>query len=252
MSIKGQRIVLTGGAGGIGTLVAQDLIEREADVLVVDRVKPRTLNARYLAGDLSTMEGIAAIAAEIAQEQPEILINLAGMQFFGPMEQETSAHLHAGYMVNLIAPIALTQSVLPAMKYWRSGQIVNIGSVFGAINYPHFATYSSAKAGLRGFSEALRRELHGSGVAVTHIAPRAVRTRLNDGKVMRFAELTNMTMDEPDAVALKIVQATIERKKDVVIGFRERVFVQVNALAPRLVDAAIAADTIKARHLFTP
>jgi short-subunit dehydrogenase len=252
MSIKGKRIVLTGGAGGIGMLVAKEFLERDADVLVVDRVKPLNLNARYLIGDLSTMEGISAVAAELVQEQPDILINLAGVQFFGPMEQETSAHLHAGYLVNLIAPVALTQAVLPAMKYWGSGQIVNIGSVFGAINYPHFATYSSAKAGLRGFSEALRRELHGSSVAVTYVAPRAVRTGLNGGKVMRFAELTKMTMDEPESVARKIVQATIDRKKDVVIGFRERVFIRVNALAPRLVDAAIAGDTMKARNLFTP
>jgi short-subunit dehydrogenase len=252
MSLDAKKIVVTGGAGGIGALVVKELLARGADVLVVDRVPPPAANARYANGDLSTMDGVDAVAAEIAHEQPDILINLAGLQFFGPMEQEATAHLHASYMVNLIAPVVLTQAVLPAMKYWGSGQIVNIGSIFGSIGYPHFVAYSSAKAGLRGFSEALRRELRGSGVDVTYIAPRAVRTGLSSAKVMRFAELTRMTMDEPETVASKIVQATIDRKKDVYVGFPERFFVLVNALAPRLVDVVLMADTAKARQLFTP
>ena len=75
---------------------------------------------------------------------------------------------------------------------------------------------------------------------------------MNDAKVMRFAELTRMTMDLPEIVAGKILRAVIDRKKDVFIGFPERFFVGVNALAPRLVDAVLAADTAKARQLFTP
>lgn len=251
MSLEGKRIVVTGGAGGIGALVVEELLVRDADVLVVDKAKQLESRARYLAGDLSTPDGIDGVATGIARDRPDILINLAGIQYFGPVERQKAAHLHASYMVNLVAPVMLTQAVLPAMKTRGLGQIVNVGSVFGAINYPHFVTYSSAKAGLRGFSEALRRELHETGISVTYIAPRAVRTGLNDGAVMRLIALTKMTMDEPDAVAYRIVQATDDRKKDVVIGFPERLFVRVNAIAPRLVDAALAADTLKARSLFT-
>lgn len=252
MSLEGSKIVLTGGAGGIGTLVAQELRFLGADVLVVDRLDPPPGGTRYLQGDLSTMSGICAVADAIGREAPQILINLAGAQYFGPVEEQASAHVQTGYMVNLLAPVLLTQAVLPAMKRRSSGQIVNIGSIFGSINYPHFATYSSAKAGLRGFSEALRRELHASGIDVTYIAPRAVRTGLNSALVMRFAELAKMRMDEPDAVARRIVRAVRERKTDVFIGFPERFFVRVNALLPRLVDRVLSTQTIKARKLFTP
>ena len=79
-------------------------------------------------------------------------------------------------MVNLVAPAALCCACLPFMKRRNSGQIVNIGSIFGSIPLAHFAAYSSAKSGLRAFSEALRRELADTKIAVTYIAPRAVRT----------------------------------------------------------------------------
>jgi len=249
MSIKGKKIVLTGGAGGIGLLVAQELLFADADVLVVDRAAPPPSIKRYARDDLSTMEGIVAIAAVIAAEAPDILINLAGTQYFGPMELQPSDKIQMTYMVNLLAPVLLTQAVLPSMKRRGSGHIVNVGSIFGSINYPHFATYSSAKAGLRGFSEALRREVHGA-IDVTYIAPRAVKTGFNGADVMRFAEITKMNMDAPETVAHQIVQAIIDRKKDVFIGFPERFFVRVNALLPRLVDAAMTRETTKAKSLF--
>jgi short-subunit dehydrogenase len=252
MSLEGRKIVLTGGAGGIGALVARELRSLGADVLVVDRLAPPPADGRYLQGDLSTMSGICAVAGELRHEAPHMLINLAGAQYFGPAEAQPSAHVHAGYMVNLLAPVLLTQAVLPVMKQRASGQIVNIGSIFGSINYPHFATYSSAKAGLRGFSEALRRELHGSGIDVTYVAPRAVRTGLNNALVMRFAELAKMHMDEPETVARRIVTAIRERRADVFIGFRERFFVRVNALLPRLVDNVLSTQTTKTRKLFSP
>ena len=134
------------------------------------------------------------------------------------------------------------------MQARKGGQIVNIGSVLGSINYPYFATYSSSKAGLKGLSEGLRRELHGTGIAVTHISPRAARTAFNSAAVNRFMEITGMNADEPEIVALKIADAIIARKKDVSIGFRERQFVRINALLPRLIDAGIAPQTLKARR----
>jgi short-subunit dehydrogenase len=122
--------------------------------------------------------------------------------------------------------------------------------MLGAVKYPFFASYSSAKAGLQGLSEGLRRELNGSGVAVTYIAPRAARTAFNSPAVMRFMELTKMKTDEPDFVADRIVAAIIGRKKEVFIGFQERMFMRLNALLPRLIDAGISPQTAKARHLF--
>jgi short-subunit dehydrogenase len=252
MALNGKRVVLTGGTRGIGERVTRELKLNRADVLLIGRVKPESAAVRHLQGDLSTMEGVTAIAVAIAEEPPDILVNLAGAQYFGPIERQMSHDVHANYMVNLLAPVLLSQSVLPAMKQRGSGQIVNIGSIFGSISYPHFATYSSAKCGLRGFSEALRRELSGSGVTISYIAPRAVRSSTNTAAIRRFVHMAGMTLDEPDSVARQIVGAIVNQKKEVYIGLPERFLVRVNALLPRLIDVFMKTQTIKARSLFRP
>ena len=249
MPFSNQEILVTGGSGGLGALICADLKGRGARVTVLDRVAPGEGFA-HIAGDLSTAEGLEAAALAMADRPWDRLINLAGIQHFGPVEAQSPSHLIATYMINLVAPVRLTQAVLPGMKARGRGHIVNIGSIFGSINFAHFATYSSSKAGLRGFSQALRRELSGTGVGVTYVAPRAVRTALNSEKVMAFARLTHMNMDEPAAIAARIMATIQARRPEAYFGFPESLFVRVNALAPGLVDRALAANDRKAAHLF--
>lgn len=247
--LEGKQIVVTGAAGGIGSLVSMRLIALGAHVTGVDRLECSKCPETILA-DLATEEGQTKLAETLTRRQVDILVNIAGLQYFGPFEQQAIDNLWLGYAVNLIAPAVLARAVLPQMQARGDGQIVNIGSMLGAVKYPFFASYSSAKAGLQGLSEGLRRELSGQGIAVTYIAPRAARTAFNSPAVMRFMELTKMKADEPEFVADKIVDAIVGRKNEVFIGFQERLFMRLNAILPRLVDAGISPQTAKARHLF--
>ena len=249
MSFDGKEILLTGGAGGLGGLISRLITAEGGRVTVLDRTEPAG-GLGFMRQDLSTPEGIEAAAEAVAARDWDIVVNLAGIQHFGPLELQSPAHLVASYMVNLVAPVRLTQAVLPKMKARKSGQIVNVGSIFGSINFAHFVTYSSAKAGLRGFSQALRRELSGTGVAVTYVAPRAVRTALNTPAVMEFAKLTHMNMDEPQMIAERIVAAIRARKRDAYFGYPEAIFVRLNAIFPGLVDRALSANDRKAARLF--
>lgn len=250
MRFEGKQVLLTGGGGGLGALIHEHLTLEGARVVVLDRAPPPDRVDMYLQHDLSTPAGIDDAVADVAALPWDIVINLAGIQHFGPLQRQTPQHVVATYMVNLVAPVRIAQAVLPGMRARGSGQIVNVGSIFGSINFAHFATYSSAKAGLRGFSQALRRELVGSGLDVTYIAPRAVRTALNSPKVMEFAKLTQMNMDPPEVIAAKIVQAIHARRRDVYFGFPESLFVRLNAVFPGLVDRALAANDRKAALLF--
>jgi short-subunit dehydrogenase len=248
--LEGQRVILTGAAGGIGSLVATRLRSEGAIVTGVDRVECTVCDDSIIA-DLSSEAGLADLSVKLAALQVNMLVNIAGLQYFGPFEQQAADNIWLGYAVNLIAPATLSRAVLPQMQARRSGQIVNIGSMLGAIKYPFFATYSSAKAGLQGLSEGLRRELHGSGIAVTYVAPRAARTAFNSPAVMRFMELTRMQSDEPQFVADRITHAIITRKAETFIGFQERIFMRLNALLPSLIDAGLTKQTAKARRIFT-
>jgi short-subunit dehydrogenase len=141
--------------------------------------------------------------------------------------------------LNTLVPMQLTRQVVQYMIDQGKGQIVNVGSTFGSIAFAWFAAYSSSKFGLRGFSEALRRELADSGVGVTYVAPRGVKTKLNSTSIYRMADKVKMTMDEPTWVAQRIVKGIEKGRKDIYLGFPESLFVRVNALLPRLVDGAL-------------
>lgn len=250
MRFENRRVLITGGAGEIGRLLTHELAREGALVTVLDRQPPADERTPFLRGDLASPEGLDAACAQAAQLRCDILVNLAGVQHFGPVEQQAPEDLARTYTVNLLAPVRLAQAVLPAMRARREGQIVNVGSIFGSIAFAHFATYSSSKAGLRGFSQALRRELAGSGVDVTYIAPRAVRTAFNTPKVLEFASITGMAMDAPDKVAARMAEAIARRRRDVYLGFPEALFVRLNALAPALVDRALAASDRRVAKLF--
>ena len=251
MNLKGKTIAITGGAGGIGSKLASQAAERGATPIIIDRVALPDFPWHYIQGDLSSMEGVLTIGQQLAGAQPDIMVNLAGIQHFGMLEMQSPEQVALMAQVNLVAPILLTQTVLPAMKKRKSGQIVNIGSIFGSIAFAHFVTYSATKAGIKAFSESLRRELADSGITVTHIAPRAVRTPLNSEKILQLAARTNMAMDVPELVAKRMIEAIESDAKDVYIGFPESLFVRINALLPRIVDGALAKNDCIAKEILT-
>ncbi len=247
-SLEGRIILVTGGAGGIGAPLVSILRSRGAQVTTLGRGE---MPGRHIRADLSTQAGIAQAAEQARLLAPHMLFNIAGRQYFGPVEGQRPADLAADYMVNLIAPATLAQAVLPLMKQRGRGHIVNVGSVFGSINFAHFAGYSSAKAGLKGFSQALRREVRRSGVTVCHVAPRGVNTGFNGPMVQRLATLTGMKLDDPIHVANRILRAAMAGKPDTIIGWPEALFTRLNALFPGLVDRALAGNNAKAASLFS-
>ncbi len=252
MNITDSTILITGASGGIGGAIARQLAERGASLVLVNRDSKRlTIFADELravggtvlplVGDLA-MPGEPARLAREALEQTgsiDILINCAGVQNFGFFAQESAVDTATLFNINTIAPIALANAILPHMLERGKGQIVNLGSIFGSIGFPCFASYSASKFALRGFSEALRRELAGTGIGVTYIAPRFTRTAFNRSVVTRMANALKMNQDEPESVAASVI-ATIERDgQDHYLGWPEKWFVRLNSILPRLVDPSL-------------
>ncbi|MDX8397820.1 MAG: SDR family oxidoreductase [Mariprofundaceae bacterium] len=252
MNLKDKRVILTGAAGGMGRIIAASLLEKGVRLAMVDaNAKALEQLTNELSGDvymvpadLSSADGCVA-AIKLSKQclgEVDILVNLAGLNSFSSFAEQDPAHIEMMMRVNVLAPMLLTRALLPDLIERNSGQLVNVGSVFGSIGFAWFATYSASKFGLRGFSESLRRELAYTNLNVTYIAPRAVKTPMNDDRVMQMGVATGMNMDEPEIIVGKIIEAIESDKKDCYFGFPESLFVRINALLPRIVDMALAGQ----------
>ncbi|MFQ5755006.1 MAG: SDR family oxidoreductase [Acidiferrobacterales bacterium] len=252
MQLNDARVLLTGACGGIGRETALRLAAAGARLVLAGRNAGilDTLQAQKAKGggiastmtiDISQPGGAQQIqkAAQAALGGIDVLINNAGVLDFGPFAAQSSEAIQRLFAINVIGPVQLTRAVLPNMLDQGRGHIVNIGSVFGSIGFAYMSVYSSSKFAMHGFSQALRRELTGSGITITYVAPRATRTGLNTGAVYRMCEALGMSMDTPDKVAARVVDAIQRDARDVYIGWPESLFVRINALLPGAVDVAL-------------
>ncbi len=257
MDLQNKRVVLTGAAGGMGTVLARLMSEKGARLALVDangeaveKLAAELSGAIAVAGDLATRQGCEAIARETGEKLGgvDLLINLAGIMSFAAFEDEDDERIELLMHINLIAPMLMSRALLPGMLAQNAGRIVNVGSMFGSIGFAYFAAYSASKFGLRGFSQALRRELADTGVGVTYVSPRAVKTPINTGPIMRMGAATKMNMDDPDVIAGKILAAIEAEKNEAYFGFPESLFARINGILPGVVDGGTADQNRIARE----
>ena len=251
MELRGKTVLLTGASGGIGQAIALQLAAAGARLVLVARNTARlaTLQAELVAkhpadhqifsADLTKEQERQDLLAFVRDQHGiDLLINNAGISQFGLVAQQDYA---TQLSTNLLMPMLLTQTLLPELQRKSAAMIVNVGSAFGSIGYPGFTGYSASKFGLRGFTEALKRELSDSAVQVLYFAPRATDTSINsDAVVAMNRELGNQS-DSPALVAEALVQQIQQNQARRFIGWPEQLFVRVNAVLPGIVDKALAA-----------
>lgn len=257
MNLQDKRVVLTGAAGGMGSVLARLMHEKggklalvDANVEAVEKLAAELAGSIAIAGDLSTRQGCELIASAVEEKLGgvDLLINLAGIMSFAAFEDEDDERIELLMHINLIAPMLLSRALLPGMLAQNSGRIVNVGSMFGSIGFAYFAAYSASKFGLRGFSQALRRELADTNVGVTYLSPRAVKTAINTGPIVEMNAATKTNVDEPEAVAKMILEAIEAEKKEAYFGFPESLFARINGILPGVVDNGTAAQNRIARE----
>ena len=241
-------VLITGAGSGIGRALAVKGAGLGFDLILVGRTKSKLeetaalipdTKVTILAADVTTPQGRAAIAGA-AGARLDILINNAGTLSVGHLADMDDDALTRMITTNLTAPMALTRELLPALKTAK-GRIVNVGSVFGDIAYPFFAAYSATKFGLRGFSDAIRRELSGSGIGVTYIAPRATHTAA-ESEFAALIEPMQMTLDSAERVAFQAWVAILAGKRESFPKGKERFFVKIQRLFPSLIDKSVGAQ----------
>lgn len=263
MSFSNKSIVLTGATGGLGQAIALQLGKLGAKVALVGRNEAALIK---LSQEITTLGGsgfpiINDFQAEDAAEhviesaknqmgEIDILINTAGTLDFTYFKDQSPTRIAQILYINTIVPMLLTRAVLPHLTERNAGQIVNIGSIFGSIGYPHYTTYSASKFALRGFSQALRRELFDTNIKISYIAPRAIKTAINnEASALMMAE-TKANVDNPVKVANEIIDVIHRAKNEHYIGQPESFFAWLNGVIPAAVTNGLKKPTLIARkHL---
>jgi short-subunit dehydrogenase len=252
MKIENSNVLLTGAGGGIGSSLLAQLIDKNASVIAITR-NPNSLmrikeDAGYtdsqltiIAADITSDEGLTQVInkTNTAHNGINILINCAGSNEFSSLSKMSDSNIKKQIFTNLLAPILITKKLLPLLLKNKQAHIVNIGSGFDCIGYPGFSVYCASKFGLRGFTEALRRELADTNIKITLVSPRATKTKMNDSVVNQLNNELGNKSDEPDYVAQQIIKAIETSKKEIYLGWPERLFTKINRIIPSMLDKAL-------------
>lgn len=262
MRIEEISAVVTGAAGGIGEPLCRRLVAQGANVLLVGRSTEKLgrladvlANLRgsgvgrheaprqrvdVVAVDLTTSSGRLSVRAAAEQRRANVLVHGAAVPAFGEIQSMSDDTLTTLFLTDIVAPIALTRELLPQLQRAPRASVLAIGSMVGEIGLPGFTSYGAAKAGLRTFCEALRRELAETSVRVQYLAARATRTGFNDPRTKRYNELTKTRSDPPERVADAVVDMLRTGQAVRHLGMPERLFVRLNGAVPTWIDGGFA------------
>lgn len=177
--LRGKTAVVTGGAKGIGRAIVEQLVSSGAQVHVWD-INPIELSSvTFTTVDVTERDQIAsAIEAMLRRgSRIDILINDAGyLGKLNAFDEHDPADWHRIIQVNLIGMMQVTQQVLPHMRRWGGGRIVNMASLAGKEGLAKLAAYSAASAGVTSFTKALGREIADTNIRVNCVAPGPIDT----------------------------------------------------------------------------
>ena len=243
MKLRDRVWLLLGGTGGIGRALLAPLTQAGARVIVASRHPEKLEHLKSV-----TVEHLDLAAIDLDQQlvrlseaYPEIdgVIHCAGQNRFAGLSSMAVSELDAQLTVNLRSAMLVARHFVPRFEKAGNGALVFVGSTFGSIGFPGYTAYCATKFGLRGFTEALRRELADTAVQVVYVAPRATATEMNPAEVNELNRALGNRVDAPEAVASQILRAMENDDRRRFLGWPEKLFVVINGVLPRLVDKAM-------------
>lgn len=226
---ESKTVVITGASAGIGAAAARRFASEGANLVLAARGRAQLDElVTELEGRGSAALAVPTDVADIGRLGHlidravshfggiDVLVNNAGANLRGPLEQFDPAELVRVVTINLSAPIALSRLALPHLRRSSTPAIVNIASLAGRVPLAHEAVYSATKFGLRSFSFSLADELAEAGIKVAVVSPGPVDT----GFIMdELEQVPDIVLSQPMATADRVAQLVVDSAAD---GKRER------------------------------
>lgn len=233
---QGKVAWITGASSGIGAALSVAFVRDGGSVILSGRNIGALEKVAMECGDADRCHILPfettnydSLPGQVAQAfghfgRVDILVNNAGISQRSLAVDTDMSVYNRIIDIDLLAPIALTQAILPRFLTQGNGQLVMISSVAGKAGVPMRTAYCAAKHGLIGYSDALRSEVAGQGVHVLTVAPGSVRTNVSrnalsgDGSVRGVSDKAIDNGIDPAEVARQIWQAVADGRREIVIA----------------------------------
>ena len=216
--IKGKTVLITGGASGIGFLMAKEFIKKMAAKIVIFDIDLSSLQASKqkfqnenteiitFEVDLTNTSAMQKAIKKLSEEKVtiDILINNAGVVTGKKFADHTNSDIDKNMQLNAMAPMKLSLALLPEMIKSKNGFVVNIASAAGMLSNPGMSVYCASKWALTGWSDSLRLEMEQqkTGVRVLTVMPYYIDTGMFDG-----VQSPVIPILKPAKVVAKIIKA---------------------------------------------
>lgn len=200
------RVLITGGASGLGSAVAQAVEDAGGTAIVFDRDTSPADRPQYRV-DVSDSRGVEQAVAEVLDEFGglDAVVTAAGIDRPGRLDEVAADDWERIVRVNLLGTVSVTRAALPALT--RShGRVVTVASSLGLKAVAEATAYCASKFGVIGFSRALAAELRGT-VGVTTIIPAGMKTHFFDGRSEQYKPQDDSRLNDPANVAAAILFA---------------------------------------------
>lgn len=271
-NLRDKKVLITGAASGIGRAIALALASKGAHLYLLD-VDDEQLSATAGSCRASGVEVVTAHcdlceSAEIASAMARLLdhwggvdvvINNAGIGYYGKMEKMPEGYWERILAVNLHAPIAIIQTLLPSLLQREQSHVVNVCSLLGLVAWRRMTAYQTTKFALVGFSRSLRAEYVRSGMGVTCLCPGFVHTNIFEAARQsspkgKIPSPPWWLLTDVEHVAAAAVKGIRRNRATVIVPFTARVSVWLDRLLPSFVDFLQRTPwrARRSRHLVLP
>jgi len=251
--VKDKIIIVTGASSGIGEASARVLGQAGAKVVLAARrldklealakeLQAAGTEALPVAADLSQLPDIQNLIQQTLSKfgRVDVLFNNVGFGRLDWLENlDPIKDIEAQYAVNVLGVVQTTRQVLPIMIKQKAGHIINMASVAGWVGTPTYTIYASCKFAVRGFSEALRREVAPWGIRVSLICPGGVATEFGaHAGIQRKTKTTTpkWMVLPPEDVGRAVVSLVERPRANLILPWPFRFTVWLNQAFPWLVD----------------
>src|SRR5881227_4096283 len=262
-TLRDKVALISGGSRGLGLVLARHVCDQGGNVALLARDPEELARAKAdltarggkvvtVECDLLDRDQIQAAVRKVIDHfaRIDILINNAGIIEVGPLDHMTREDYDRAMRLHFWAPYELVSQIVPEMRLWGGGRIVNISSIGGKVALPHFAPYSASKFALTGFSDSVRAELARDNIHVTTVAPGLMRTGSHvnaqfkgkhDAEFAWFSASAGAPLISMDAdrAARKILAACRRGQPSLTLTFAARGAIAGNALFPKLTGSAM-------------